>query len=135
MRRISMFALVVSCLLFLSATSSGIAGRASSSASQVKDHAGPWKMLKNGVQVLEVWKLKGSPEWPQVAVLRMPEAEFKRFEANPKDYVNEQNVFPVAVNSVSIRDNCCPPPKDGERMVVLMHCPGSASCALCTQPK
>lgn len=131
MKRIATLGLCVFCLLFVLARESGIAGKAVPEAAQEKSKGAVWKPLANGAQLLPVYETPGSPAWPQIAVLRLPEAEFKKFEADAKEYVNALKVFPVPANSVSIGRVMCPPKKGGDYVLVLLHCPDSTVTGVC----
>jgi len=133
MKRVATLGVFVSCLLFLSAIGSGVAGRTAANAPQVKDKSVTWRALNNGVELLPLYETPGIAAWPQIAVLRMPEAEYTKFAAGPEEYVNGQHVFPIPVRKVAQQPFCCPPNKGADRMVVLMHCKDSSTCSLCSR--
>jgi hypothetical protein len=54
-----------------------------------------WKNV-GGKQVLRLWQLEGTDEFPQISVLRLSNANYLKFSQNPKGFmkfVNEHRVF------------------------------------------
>jgi len=53
-----------------------------------------WEKLSKGGQVLRLWT---NPELnltqPQVAVLQLPEEEYRDFKANPREYLQRNRIF------------------------------------------
>jgi hypothetical protein len=93
--------LLVSCLLFLLAGGLGFAQEAAKKAPEKKPPAPTWVKLAGEVQVLRLWDTTG-PKWPQIALLRLPETEYGKFEETPTEYVNGLKIFPKDVNEVFI---------------------------------
>jgi hypothetical protein len=97
MKRIVFAALLALCVLFL------LPNRPTNAQQAEQKKLGPldWEKLRDGVQVLKVWKLEGPKAYPQVSILRVSNAEYLKFFQDPHGFVNFVNanqVFPVAVN-------------------------------------
>ena len=58
-----------------------------------------WVTLKPGLKVLRLWESVG-PEWPQVAVLRLSDAQYKEFAKDRTKFINANHIFPKDVNKV-----------------------------------
>src|SRR5713226_1090798 len=101
MNRKATLGLLVSCLLFLLASGTGFGQNAAQKAAEKKPPAPAWKSLGDGIQVLHVPN-PGGFKWPEMVVLQLSEAEHAKFEANPKDYVNDHKIFPKEVREVFI---------------------------------
>jgi hypothetical protein len=143
MNRKATLGLLVSCLLFLLAGGSGFAQKAEQKAApkaaEKKPSAPKWTKLADDVQVLRLWNTTG-PESPQIAILRLSEAEYAKFEANPKDYVNDHHIYPKDVNDVFIghmpRYEKPKAKGDDDMIVTMMHHPIASHCfALSSEAK
>ena len=60
---------------------------------------GQWTTLTPGVKLLRTWE-NGGPEWPQVAILDLPQDVHEKFHDNPRDFVNKHKVFPQPVRKM-----------------------------------
>ncbi len=135
MNRKATLGLLMSCLLFLLASGSGFAQKAAPKAVEKKPPACKWTTLADGVQVLLVQNPTGF-KWPEIAALQLSQAEYDKFEANPKDYVNNPShkVFPKDVNEVFISHMPRPEKSKGkggdDMLVVILHDNGSKGSAL-----
>jgi hypothetical protein len=54
--------------------------------------AAEWKKLGKGIEAVKLWESIG-PQWPQIAILRLSQDEYKKFLKTPKDYVNDHQIF------------------------------------------
>jgi hypothetical protein len=51
-----------------------------------------YETLAKNVKAVRLWQSIG-PKWPQIAVLELSGAEYKKFLKNPKSYLNGLNFF------------------------------------------
>jgi hypothetical protein len=54
----------------------------------------------DGVQVMRVWEVEGKEVWPQIAVLRVSNAQYLKFSRKPeelKEFLNKHKVFSIDV--------------------------------------
>ena len=135
MNRKATLGLMVSCLVLVLASGLGFAQKVVKKSAAGQPPAFQWTKLADGVQVLRVQNATGF-KWPEIRVLQLSEAEYDKFEANPKDYVNEPNrkIFPNDVNEVFIghmpRPAKSKPKGEDDMTVVILHDPGSRCFAV-----
>ncbi len=111
MNRKTILGLLVSCLLISLATGLGFAQETAQKPAKKSAPPVAWTTLPNGVQVLRVPQPKGYT-YPEVRSVVVSTTEFAKFEANPKDYVNDLGLFPHKVKQVFILHM---PPADGSK--------------------
>jgi hypothetical protein len=92
MKRILFAALLVLCVSFL------LPSRPTNAQQAEEKKLAPleWEKLPDGVQMLRVWQLEGEKLYPQVAVLRVSNAEYLKFFQDPQGFlkfVNANKVF------------------------------------------
>jgi hypothetical protein len=83
-----------------------------------------WEKIKDGVWVQRLWSKN---EWPQVAVLKLSDAEYKEFREDTAKFVNFHKVFPVKVNEPAGPGVSLSAPRDpsGYWLVLIGHGAGS----------
>lgn len=125
MKRIIGPALLVFCLLFLSAREQSPARQEAEKSKSPPQ----WKQIREGVQAATVWDTIG-PTWPQTVLLRLQGNEYAAFLHEPERYVNDLKVLSkptVKVKfclEVKIRKDAS---KDIQYYIVVVHEPGSTS--------
>ncbi len=133
MNRKATLGLLMSCLLFLLASGSGFAQKVAPKRAERKPLTATWEKLADGVQVLRVPNATGF-KWPEIVALQLSETEYAKFEANPKDYVNDHKIFPKDVRGVFIghlpRYEKSKGKSGDDMTVAIMHDPSSMSFAL-----
>ena len=129
MKRIVGPALMVLCVLFLSAKESGM-------ARQEVQHSTPspqWIQLQQGIQVLKIWETVG-PKWPQVVLFQLSQDEYKKFLQNSEDYVNGLNVLGISsthkIHSCDLVKVDVSAPSTTLYLVVLKHEVDTVSTAM-----
>jgi hypothetical protein len=59
-----------------------------------------WVELVKGVQVIRLWETSDGPKKPEIAILRLPDAMYEKFHADPGGFLEEHKVFPFRLNRV-----------------------------------
>jgi hypothetical protein len=99
MKRTAIAGLFVGCLLLMQAHTQAYAQEKTTAAQEPARAAHPksiqWETIEN-MRVLRVWELQGREAFPQVAVLRVPNADYIKFLQDPqafKQFVNRHRIF------------------------------------------
>lgn len=71
-----------------------------------------------------VWQKSLGPDQPEIAVLRLPSEEYKRFAKSPMEYLEEHRVFRAKLNRV-VRCHVKSNKKSAAWIVVVEHVPES----------
>jgi hypothetical protein len=86
----------------------------------------PWKM-KDGLRIAKLPRL--NEKEPEFAIVRLNDAEYKKFQENPKDWVNVHHIFKFNVREMksygTAKPEKDPPPDETYWYVVISHWPGS----------
>lgn len=101
MKRIVYPVLLGLCILFLLPSKPGSAQQTEQKTEQKKMTPLKWVKLKDGAQILRVWRLDPPEAYPQIAVLRISNAKYLKFFEDPegfKEFVNANEVFSKPVN-------------------------------------
>jgi len=85
MKRIANLFFLGLCFLFLLTNV-----RSSAPDEPEKRQAQPkWEMVREGVQVLRLWKTSIGPRKPEIALLRLSDEEYRKFFESPESYINQ----------------------------------------------
>lgn len=95
-----------------------------------------WTMLADGVQVFRVPSPTGF-KWPEIVTVQLSQAEYVKFDANPKKYVNDHRFFPKDVREVFVshmpRYQKSKAMGDLDMCMVIMHDNSSMSSAVTSE--
>lgn len=99
MKRIAITGLLVGCLLLMQAPIQAYAQERTAATQKPARATHPksleWETIEN-MEVLRIWQLKGREVFPQLAVLRVTNADYIKFLQDPqafKQFVNRHRVF------------------------------------------
>ena len=88
----------------------------------------PWRR-KDGFEIVKVPRL--TKEESEFAIVRLSDAEYKKFQENPKAWVNDHHVFKYDVREMkpygTANPKKDPPPDQTYWYVVISHWPGSVA--------
>jgi hypothetical protein len=78
----------------------------------------------------ECWRTSLYPKEPEVAILRMPDSEYKTFASNAKAYLDNNHILSAPANGVQATAEACQPPyttcHPGDPWTVIVsHTPNS----------
>ncbi|HKN34987.1 MAG TPA: hypothetical protein VJX16_17230 [Terriglobales bacterium] len=89
----------------------------------------PWR-TKDGFQIANVPRISEDKE-TEFAIVRLSDAEYKKFQENPKDWVNDHHIFKAKVREMkalgTAKSEKDPPPDETYWYVVIGHWPGSTA--------
>jgi len=98
MKRIATLGALVLSFLLLQAGGPGFAQQAAQKQGAQKQAAPPCpKALPEDVHVQKVWETAKGPKEPEIAVLQFSGDEYKEFNRDQKQYLNDHCIFPVPV--------------------------------------
>ena len=93
-----------------------------------KKPAPPWKLIK---------KVPRIDKEAEFAIVRMNDAEYKKFQQSPKDWIDDHHIFSAKVKRMKppamVAPEKDPPPEETYWYVILAHWPGS-TCSYITYP-
>jgi hypothetical protein len=88
----------------------------------------PWRAAR-GVDITKVPRI--NEKEPEFAIVRMRDAEYKKFQENPKDWVNDHHIFKAKVREMkplgTAKSEKDPPPEETYWYVLMSHWPGSVA--------
>lgn len=129
MKRI-MLLLAALCILFLQPGRLGLAQEKESAKAPPQKEAlkaAGWVKLADGVEVLRLFGTRLGPQKPEIAILRLSDAQHEVFVHDPMKFLEEHRIYPFGLRRVV--PACVPPgyakapPKDpnDDWAVVLFH--------------
>ena len=88
----------------------------------------PWKM-QDGFQISKLPRV--TDKEAEFAIVRLSDAEYKKFQESPKDWVNDHHIFKFNVREMkpygTANPKKDPPPDQTYWYVVISHWPGSVA--------
>lgn len=94
-----------------------------------------WVTLKPGLKVFRLWESIG-PKQPEIAILWLSGAQYKEFAGDQKQFLNENHIFPKAVNKIVAKSELGPDKEheDSDWLAVIEHDPAVSDVEIASMP-
>jgi len=61
-----------------------------------------WVKLADGLDVMRLWETPDGPKKPEIAILRLSDAVYRKFHEDPQVFLEEHKVFPFSLHRVDL---------------------------------
>ena len=78
-----------------------------------------WESLAQGQ-----WKTALGADYPEIAILHLSDGDYKKFSANPKQFIDDRHILAAKINKV-VAGEVLPGPAGCSWHIIIIHTPNS----------